>query len=89
MHGFDPLESARALRDKIVHTHARDCRRASASRAAQEVPLGAGDIDWLSYLETLEEIGYQGWLVIERESGDKRIEDIESGVSFSRRLIGS
>jgi L-ribulose-5-phosphate 3-epimerase len=89
MHGFDPLESARDLREKIVHSHARDCRRASTSRAAQETPVVACDIDWLSYLETLEEIGYRGWLVVERESGDKRIEDIESGVSFLRRLIGS
>jgi L-ribulose-5-phosphate 3-epimerase len=89
MHGFDPISSARALGDKIVHGHARDCRRVSASRAAQEVRLGAGDIDWLSYLETLEEIEYRGWLVVERETGTDRIVDVEAGVSFLRRLIGA
>ncbi|MFO0926575.1 MAG: sugar phosphate isomerase/epimerase family protein [Gemmataceae bacterium] len=43
MHGFDPLQSARDLAGRIAHVHARDCRRASASRAAQEVPLGHGE----------------------------------------------
>ena len=89
MHGFDPLQSARDLGVKVVHTHARDCRRASTSRAAQEVPLGHGDIDWMSYLETLEEIGYRGWLAVERQSGDDRIGDVAAGVAFLRQLIGA
>jgi sugar phosphate isomerase/epimerase len=88
LHGFDPLQSARDLSGKIAHTHARDCRRASTSRAAQEVPLGHGDIDWMSYLETLEEIEYRGWLVVERQSGDSRVADVASGVGFLRRLLG-
>src|SRR5262249_36894297 len=37
LHGFDVYESARALREKIVHTHAKDARAAGASRPAQEV----------------------------------------------------
>jgi sugar phosphate isomerase/epimerase len=48
--GFDPYTSARALHGKIVHTHARDARRAGPNRAAQEVLLGDGDIDWVQYL---------------------------------------
>jgi sugar phosphate isomerase/epimerase len=88
LHSFDPLQSARDLSGKIAHTHARDCRRASTSRAAQEVPLGHGDIDWMSYLETLAEIEYRGWLVVERQSGDNRVADVASGVGFLRRLLG-
>jgi sugar phosphate isomerase/epimerase len=88
LHGFDPLQSARDLTGKIAHTHARDCRRASTSRAGQEVPLGHGDIDWMSYLETLEEIEYRGWVVVERQSGENRVADVASGVGFLRRLLG-
>jgi sugar phosphate isomerase/epimerase len=88
LHGFDPYESARALQGLVAHTHARDCRQASASRAAQEVPLGHGDIDWLRYLATLEEIEYRGWLTVERETGDDRVTDVANGVAFLRRLIG-
>jgi sugar phosphate isomerase/epimerase len=88
LHGFDPVQSARDLAEKVVHTHARDCRRASTSRAAQEVPLGHGDVDWMSYLEALEEIEYRGgWLTIERESGNNRLADIEAGVGFLRSVF--
>jgi sugar phosphate isomerase/epimerase len=88
MHGFNVCESARALGDKIVHSHARDAREAGASRTAQEVPLGHGDIDWLLYLGVLEELGYRGWLVVEREGGDNRVADVAAGVQFLRRLLG-
>jgi sugar phosphate isomerase/epimerase len=87
MHGFDPYESARALRGKVVHGHAKDARGGTASRAVQEVPLGHGDIDWMRYLATLEEIEYRGWLVIERESGDHRVADVAAGVSLLRRFV--
>ena len=87
LNGFDPYESARALHGKIVHGHAKDARAANASRAAQEVPLGHGDIDWLRYLGVLEEINYRGWLTIERETGDQRAADVAAGVAFLRRFI--
>lgn len=87
IHGFDVYESVRALQGRIVHSHARDARSASASRAAQEVPLGHGDIDWLQYLNVLEEVEYRGWLTIERETGENRLADVASGVGFLRRLV--
>jgi sugar phosphate isomerase/epimerase len=87
LRGFDPIQSARDLRGRIAHGHARDARKGSASRAAVEVPLGHGDIDWLTYLETLEEIEYRGWLAVERESGDNRLADVAAGVAFLRRFI--
>jgi L-ribulose-5-phosphate 3-epimerase len=89
VHGFDPYASARALAGKIVHSHANDARQAGASRVAQEVPLGHGDIDWMQYLGVLEEIGYRGWLTVERESGDHRLEDVAAGVAFLRRFVGN
>jgi sugar phosphate isomerase/epimerase len=88
LHGFDPYESVRELGRRIVHAHAKDARQASASRAAQEVPLGHGDIDWMKFLGVLEEVEYRGWLTIERETGDNRLADVSAGVSFLRRLIG-
>jgi L-ribulose-5-phosphate 3-epimerase len=88
LHGFDPYASIQALGRRIVHTHAKDARQASASRIAQEVPLGHGDIDWMKYLGTLEEVEYRGWLTIERETGENRLADIAAGIAFLRRLIG-
>jgi L-ribulose-5-phosphate 3-epimerase len=88
LHGFDPYAAIQALGRYIVHSHAKDARSASASRVAQEVPLGHGDIDWMKYLALLEEIDYRGWLTIERETGENRLADVAAGVSFLRRLIG-
>ena len=87
LHGFDVYESVRALHGKIVHAHAKDARASSASRAAQEVPLGHGDIDWMQLLAVLEEVEYRGWLTIERETGDDRLADVANAVSFLRRFI--
>src|SRR5262249_15448619 len=42
MNGFDPLAAVRTLAGRIVHAHAKDARAATASRSAQEVPLGHG-----------------------------------------------
>jgi sugar phosphate isomerase/epimerase len=59
MGGFDPYESARALRGRVVHANAKDARVTGASLTAQEVPLGQGDIDWTRCLCVLEEIEYR------------------------------
>ena len=88
LHGHDPYESARALRGRIAHAHARDARSAGASRSAEEVPLGHGDIDWLELLGALEEVEYRGYLTVEREGGDDRLADVAAGVAFLRRFVG-
>jgi sugar phosphate isomerase/epimerase len=84
---FDPYESARALHGKIVHVHARDVRLGGASRLAQEVPLGDGDIDWLRLLGVLEEIAFRGWLTIERETGVPSPGEMAAAVGFLRRFV--
>ena len=87
IHGFDPYASLQALGKRIVHVHVKDARQASASREAAEVPLGHGDIDWLKILGLLEEVEYQGWLTVERESGNRRPADVSEAVGFLRRLV--
>jgi sugar phosphate isomerase/epimerase len=87
LNGFDPVANLTPLKDRIVHTHAKDARRGAANRAAQEVPLGHGDIDWMQYLGTLSALEYRGWVVIEREAGTNRAADVAAGASFLRRLL--
>ncbi len=89
MNGFDPFESLRALNRHAVHVHAHDARQSGASRVAQEVALGHGDIDWMTFVAVLEEIEYQGYLTVERESGNNRLADVSNGVDFLRRLVGT
>ena len=87
-HGFDVYASARALNRRIVRVTGRDARLVGASRTAQEVPLGRGDVEWMELLGVLEEVEYRGWLTVARESGDDRLADVTAGVAFLRRLTG-
>lgn len=47
-----------------------------------ETPVGEGDVNWEEYIGALREIGYNGYLTIEREAGDKPEADIAMAVSF-------
>ncbi len=51
----------------------------------REVPLGEGSVDWPAYLRALQEIGYAGYLTIEREVGTRPEEDIALAVRFLRQ----
>lgn len=48
----------------------------------REEPLGKGGVDWKRYLHALRDIGYNGFLTIERECGDAPALDISEAVRF-------
>ena len=50
--------------------------------AFREVPLGQGGVDFPAYLKALHDIGYSGFLTIEREVGDNPEKDIQLAVEF-------
>lgn len=87
VNGFDPLASLSALAGKVVHTHARDARTATVSGGPKEVPVGAGDVEWMIYVATLESIDYRGYLTVDREDGDNRFADAAAGVKFLKRFV--
>ncbi|MBA4188415.1 MAG: sugar phosphate isomerase/epimerase [Planctomycetaceae bacterium] len=86
LHGHDPLAGLHSLKSYLAHIHARDARSASLSRGLQEVPLGAGDIDWMAFTATLNILEYQGFLVVERDQGENKLADVTNGVKFLRRF---
>lgn len=53
----------------------------------REVPLGEGSVGFPSYLKALEEIGFKGFLTIEREAGDDPARDIGMAVEFLKKTI--
>src|SRR5262245_28842904 len=89
INGLDPYENARALATRVVYCQAKDARASGSNQAAQEVPLGHGDLDWMQFLSVLEEIDYRGWLTVKRESGNNRLGDMMAGVQFLRRFLGA
>ena len=58
------------------------------SDSFEEVPLGEGNVNWDEYLKALEDIGYTGFLTIEREVGDDPEKDIRKAVQFLKEKIG-
>lgn len=52
-----------------------------------ETPLGDGNVDLKGVINALSDIGYDGYLTIERETGANPIEDIKKAVSFLDSLI--
>ena len=53
----------------------------------EEVPLGTGSVDFPNYLKALEDIGYKGFLTIEREVGDNPAKDIKTAFDFLKKTI--
>ena len=102
--GDDPVQAVYTLKDYIVHTHAKDGRRLIESdpeviyriiedviqeaEAFMELPLGEGDVDFPAYIKALDEIGYRGFLTIEREVGEDPEKDVRNAVVFLKNLIG-
>ncbi len=58
------------------------------SPAFEEVPLGEGSVDFPAYLRALDDIGFKGFLTIEREVGDDPEGDIRRAVEFLKAHIG-
>lgn len=101
--GDDPVQAVHTLGDYIVHTHAKDGRKLldkdpeviyglvedeiQSGRAFIELPLGEGDVPFPQYLKALEEIGYDGYLTIEREVGGNPEADIRTAAEYLRSLM--
>lgn len=80
-----------------VQLHPVDTRRLYAAKyfdlepaewdGIREVPLGEGNVPWKEYIAALREIGYDGYLTVEREVGEKPQEDIAKAVRFLRTVL--
>lgn len=101
--GDDPVKAVHTLKRYIVHTHAKDGRKlkdkdpekvygiafddAVVDDAFIELPLGQGDVPFEKYLQALHDIGFKGFLTIEREVGDDPEKDIRTAVDFLRSFF--
>ncbi|MBQ3518383.1 MAG: sugar phosphate isomerase/epimerase [Clostridia bacterium] len=100
--GDDPVQAVYTLKDYIVHTHAKDGRRLRENDPEvvygikkalvtgpgfEEVPLGEGQVDWPNYIKALNDIGYKGFLTIERECGESPETDIGNAVKFLTEVM--
>lgn len=52
----------------------------------KEVPLGEGQVPFPEYIKALADIGYKGYLTIERETGESPSKDILLAVDYLKKL---
>jgi len=74
-------------KDPEMIYHVVDDALAHLGSAYEELPLGKGHVDFPNYLKALDEIGYRGFLTIERECGEDPAKDIGDAVAFLKNLI--
>lgn len=59
----------------------------NAHKGFKEVPIGEGQVNWSAYIAALADIGYDGFLTIERECGDDPAKDITKAAEYIRPLL--
>lgn len=79
----DPIEAIRTVGRQIRHVHVKDAVSSDhpGTQWGDEVPFGTGEVPVRDFLDALEEVGYAGPLVIEREAGDDRARDVAKAIA--------
>lgn len=89
LYGMDhPIEALSELYPYVKQIHLKDALPPKESgQWGAEVPLGRGAVDWPMFFRYLNDRGYAGNLLIEREVGDERMEDLKSGIEFVSQTL--
>ena len=85
----DPVAAVAKLGKHIRQVHIKDATASTQPGAewGAEVPFGTGEVPHQAFCDALKATGYTGPLVIEREAGPQRVEDIRFAVETLRRIV--
>jgi len=73
----DPVKALHTLAPWIRQIHIKDAKKTEVPGTwGSEVAAGSGDVDWKAFLNTFRHVVYNVNLVMEREQGASRVEDI-------------
>ena len=76
-----PMEALRLLYPWIRQVHVKDaCETKVPGTWGTEVPWGEGEVGGKFFIAELENLGYNGNYVVEREGGDDRVGDINKAI---------
>ncbi|MDB6054855.1 MAG: Xylose isomerase domain protein barrel [Verrucomicrobiales bacterium] len=79
----NPIRSLETLAPWLKQCHIKDAIKTKLPGTwGLEVVAGTGEVEWKDFFATLDKIGYQGPLCIEREAGNTRIADILAAKQF-------
>ena len=81
----DPIAALERLGPRVAQLHIKDAAPASAAGAwGVEVPVGEGAVDWARFFAVAARVCPGVGMMLEREAGDTRIEDLRRGASVVR-----
>lgn len=81
----DPVAALAALAPRVHQIHVKDARATKVRGAwGAEVPVGQGEVDWTDFFRVVREERLDVDLMIERESGENRREDIAEAAKLVR-----
>jgi len=91
--GKDPAEGVKKLGSNIVHTHAKNVifekqggyQEGTALRKIKDVSADRGEVDYRSYIKSLKDVGYQGFLTIEMHHKNEK--EILKSRQFLEKLL--
>jgi L-ribulose-5-phosphate 3-epimerase len=89
----DPVQALRILASRVISVHCKDGDwppKDNANALGRERALGEGSVDFPRFIATLEEIGYQGVLSVEREESNQsqRAADIRAAIRLLKKITG-
>lgn len=84
----NPIEALEVLGGWIRQVHMKDAVGTKvAGTWGQEVPAGQGEVDWAAFFAALKKLQFDGPIVIEREAGVQRVEDIRTAMLVAERAF--
>jgi sugar phosphate isomerase/epimerase len=84
----DPVAALALLAPRVLQIHVKDAKKTLAPGSwGEEVPVGSGEVDWPAFFDVVRERRIDVDLMIERESGDDRVGDIQAARGLVEREL--
>jgi len=81
----DPVHAIETLAPRVEQIHIKDALRTETPGTwGSETPAGAGEVDWDGFFSIVGERLPDCDLVIEREAGDRRVNDVQTAAAMVR-----
>lgn len=84
---FSASEAIKALADDVAAVRARDGVQDLAQKRGIEVQLGRGSVDFPELLGQLENVGFRGYLTLERRQSSDPVLELAQSAQFLRSLF--
>ena len=85
----NPVDALDVFGKYVMNLHAKDgCYPTNGMNLGKETPIGEGKVDFPGVIKGLYDLGYDGYVTIEREiTGEQQLIDIENARVYLQQII--